>query len=197
MKILSGGPGVGFEGALGLLFLRSLLLPVAVEELVHQRSDLRDLVLLELAAEDRHQVLYHAAALRLVDRVRGRPDEKQLRLLVAVLVVNGKVDLDRLVAIGAEVLERLLERGMEAAADLAGPADVEDQLLLVVLDAGLVGLEALHVGEAVGVQILEPRRERLLDLAPRHAFEDRNIGVDVDFVPHGENLNRGMGRFYP
>ena len=54
---------------------------------------------------------------------------------------------------------------MEAAADLAGPADVEDQLLLVVLEARLVLLEALHVGEAVGVQVLEQRRERLLDLA--------------------------------
>jgi hypothetical protein len=80
---------------------------------------------------------------------------------------------------------------MEAAADLAGPADVEDQLLLVVLDARLVGLDALHVGEAVGVQVLEPRRERLLELAPRDAFENRNIGVDVHFMPHGGNLNRG------
>jgi branched-chain amino acid transport system permease protein len=82
-------------------------------------------------------------------------------------------------------------RRVEAAADLAGPADVEHQLLLVVLEAGLVGLDALHVGEAVGVEVLEPRRERLLDLALGDAFEDGNVGVDMDFVPHGVNLSWG------
>src|SRR5438874_3154139 len=89
-----------------------------------------------------------------------------------------------------EILERGIERRMEAAADLAGPAHGEDQLLLVELDARLVRLEALHVAQAVGVEILEQRRERLLDLAPRDAFEDGNVGVDVDFMPHGEHLGR-------
>src|SRR5207302_2096005 len=47
------------------------------------------------------------------------------------------------------------------------------------LEARLVLLEALHVGEAVGVQVLEQRREGLLELPPRDAFENRNIGVEV------------------
>src|SRR5207302_317630 len=110
--------------------------------------------------------------------------------LLAVVVIRRDVDLDRLVAVGPEVLERDIERRVEAAADLAGPADGEDQLLLLVLDARLVGLEAFHVAQAVGVEILEQRRERLLDLAPRDAFEDGNVGVDVDFMPHGEHLGR-------
>jgi hypothetical protein len=120
-----------------------------------------------------------------VDRLRGGADEEQLRFLVAVLLVHGELDLDRLVAIGADVFQRRIERRVEAAADLAGPADVEDQLLLVVLDAGLVGLEAFHVGDAVGIEVLEPGRERLLDLAPGNTFENGNIGVNVDFEPHG------------
>ena len=80
---------------------------------------------------------------------------------------------------------------VEAAADLARPAHGEEKLLLVELDAGLVGLEALHIGESVGVEILEQRRERLLELPPRDAFENGNIGVEMDFVPHGEHLNWG------
>ena len=80
---------------------------------------------------------------------------------------------------------------MEAAADLAGPAHGEQQLLLVVAEARLVGLEALHLGKAVGVEILEQRRERLLELPARDAFENGNIGVEMDFVPHGEHLNWG------
>ena len=40
VQVLARGPRVGLEGALGLLLLRGLLLPVAVEHLVHQRGDL-------------------------------------------------------------------------------------------------------------------------------------------------------------
>src|SRR6202008_4404658 len=125
-----------------------------------------------------------AAALRLVDRGRGRADEQQLRLLLAVLVVEREVDFHRLVAVRPEAVESGFEHAVEAAPDLAGPAHGENQLLLVVLDAGLVGLEALHVGEAVGVEVLEQRRERLLELTPRNALENRNVGVEVNFVPH-------------
>src|SRR5512138_1756430 len=191
MQILPRRARIGLERALGLLLLRSLFLPVAVEQLVHERGDLRDRGLVELAPENRGDVLDHAAALRLVDRLRSRSDEKQLRLLLAVLEVGGDVDLDRLVAIGAEVLERGLERAVEAAADLAGPAEVQQQVLLVVADARLVGLQALHVGQAVGVQVFEQRRECLLELALGDAFENRYVRVDVDFEPHGENLGRG------
>jgi len=66
---------------------------------------------------------------------------------------------------------------MEAAPDLAGPADVEDQHLFVELEARLVLLEALHVAEPVGVEIFEQGREGLLDLAPRDAFGESDIGV--------------------
>src|SRR6185295_6489871 len=191
MQILPRGSRVGLERALGLFLLRSLFLPVAVEELVHHRGDLRHRGLVELASQDRGDVFDHAAALRLVDRLRGRPDEEQLRLLLAVLEIGGDVDLDRLVAVGAEVLERRLERTVKAAADLAGPAEVQQQVLLVVADAGLVGLQALHVGEAVRVQVFEQRRESLLELALGDAFENRDVRVDVDFEPHGENLGRG------
>src|SRR6185295_8336598 len=191
MQILPRGSRVGFERALGLLLLRGLFLPVAVEQLVHERGDLPDCGLVELAPEDRGDVLDHAAALRLVDRLRGRPDEEKLGLLLAVLEIGGDVDLDRLVAIGAEVLERGFERAVKAAADLAGPAEIQQQVLLVEADARLVGLQALHVGEAVGVQVFEQRRESLLELALGNAFENRYVRVDVDFEPHGENLGRG------
>src|SRR5262249_21305798 len=150
-----------------------------------------DLVLLELARQDRRDVLDHAAALRLVDRLWRRTDEQKLRLLLAVLVIDGEVDLDRFVAIRPDALERGFERAMEAATDFTGPADIEDQLFLVVLEARLVLLEALDVSEAVGVQVLEERREGLLELPPRDTFENRNIGVEMHFVPHGENLESG------
>jgi len=126
-----------------------------------------------------------------VDRLRCGADEKELRLLFAVLVIDRDVDLDGLVAKRPDVLKRGFERAMEAAADLAGPADVEDEFLLVVLEAGLVLLEALQLRDAVGVELLEQRRERLLELAPRDALENRDVGVEMHFVPHGENLERG------
>ena len=107
-----------------------------------------------------------------------------------------EVDLDRLVAIRAEVLERGLERAVEAAADLAGPAQVEQQVLLVEADAGLVGLQALHVGEAVGVQVLEQRRESLLELALGDAFENRNIRVDDGLRAAWRKPREGMDAFY-
>src|SRR5690349_5620035 len=195
MQVLARRPRVALERALGL-FLRALVLPFAIEQVVHQRGDLGDLFLLELAREDRRDVLDHAAALRLVDRLRRRADEQELRLLLAVLVIDGDVDLDCLVAIRPDVVERGLERAMEAATDFAGPADVEDELLLVVLEARLVLLEALDVGEPVGVQVLEERPESLLELSPRDAFENRNIGVEMHFVPHGENLEWG-GKILP
>ena len=81
---------------------------------------------------------------------------------------------------------------MEAAADLAGPAQREQHVLLVVLQARLVGLETLHVGEAVGIKILEQRRERLLQLPLGDAFENGNIGMNMDFEPHGERPLEGM-----
>src|SRR5438445_6909079 len=98
MQILARGARVALERALGLLLLRSLVLPVAIEEIVHQRGDFGDFFLLELAREDRGDVFDHAAALRLVDRLRRRADEEQLRFLLAVLVMHGEVDLDRFVA---------------------------------------------------------------------------------------------------
>src|SRR4051812_35503433 len=130
MQVFSRRTRVRLEGALGLGGVRCLLLPVPVEERIHERAYFADLVLLELPAEDRRDILDHAAALRFVDRLRGRADEKQLRFLVAVLVVDRQVDLDCLVAVRPEVGERLLERRMETPANLAGPADVEDELLL-------------------------------------------------------------------
>src|SRR5574341_250468 len=128
MQILARGPGVGLESALGFFRLRGFLFPVAVEELVHERGDLRELFLAELPRENRRHVLDHAAALRLVDRVRRRADEEELRLLLAVLVVEREIDLDRFVAVGADPLERRFERAVEAAADLAGPAHGEQKL---------------------------------------------------------------------
>src|SRR5688572_26452697 len=92
VQVLPRGARVRLEGTLGLLLLRGALLPVAVEHLVHQRGDLGDLALLELAAEDGGDVLDHAAALRLVDRLRRRPDEHEARFLLAVLEVHGDVD---------------------------------------------------------------------------------------------------------
>ena len=50
---------------------------------------------------------------------------------------------------------------------------------------GLLGTLTLALDRS-----LKTHQERLLDLAPRDAFEDGNIGVNVDFVPHGENLSR-------
>src|SRR5260221_1863570 len=196
MQVLARGARVTLERALGLLLLRSLVFPLAIEEIVDERRHLGDFFLLELAREDRGDVFHHAAALRLVDRLRRRADEEQLRLLLAVLVIDGDIHFDRLVAKRADGLERGFECAVEAAADLAGPADVEDQFLLVELEARLVLLEALHIGEAIGVQVLEQRRERLLELPPRDAFENRDIGVGMYFVPHCANL-RGGCRILP
>jgi hypothetical protein len=115
-------------------------------------------------------------------------DEQELGLLLPVLLIQREFHLDRLVAVGPEVLERGLQRGMEAAADLARPAHEQQQFLLVEADARLVRLQALHVGEAVGVEVLEPGRAGLLDLLARDPFEHGNVGVNVDFEPHGRNL---------
>jgi hypothetical protein len=114
----------------------------------------------------------------------------QPRLLVAVLVVERHVHLDRLVAVGAEVVQRRLQRRVEAAPDLAGPAHQQHQLLLVEADAQLVGFQALHVGERVRVEILEPGRQRLLDLLAGDPFEDGDVGVHVDFEPHETKPHR-------
>src|ERR1043165_6703382 len=197
VQILPGRLGVALERALGLLRLRLLLLPLAVEEVVHQRGHFGDAFLAELPAEDHRDVLKHAAALRLVDRLRGRADEQQPRLLLAVLVVHGQVDLDRLVAQRTEAAERGLKRAVEAAADLARPADGEQQLLLVELEARLVGLEALHVGEPVCVEVVEQRHQRLLDLPAGDAFENGNVGVQVNFVAHPRILPPKIARMRP
>ena len=82
-----------------------------------------------------------------MDRLGGRPHEQQPRFLLAVVVIQRHVDLDRLVAQGAEVLERALVRGVKAAADLSGPADEQHQLLIIEAQPGLLGLDALRVGE--------------------------------------------------
>src|SRR2546423_4097825 len=190
VEVLARRARVALERALGF-FLRALVLPLAIEEVVHERGHLGGLYFHELAREDRGAVVDHAAALRLVDRLRRGADEEELRLLLAVLVIDGDVDLDSLVAKRPDVLKRGFERAMEAAADLAGPANVEDEFLLVVLEARLVLLEALHVSEPIGIQVLEERPEGLLELSPRDAFENRDIGVEMHFVPHGENLEWG------
>jgi hypothetical protein len=130
--------------------------------------------------------------LRLVDRVRGRPDEQQPRFLLAVVQVQRDLDLNRLVAQRPEVLERALERRMEAAAGFARPAHQEHELLLVVAQAGLLGLEALDVGKPLGVEVVEQRRDGMLDLLFRHAFEHRDVGVQVHFHAHG-GFSRGTG----
>ena len=183
--MLARRPRIRLEGALRLLRLRGLLLPVAVEQVVHHRDRLGDALLVELAREQSGNVLDHAPPLRLVNRLRGRSYEQQPGLLLAVVVVERHVDLDRLVAKRAEVLESALERAMEAAPDLSGPADQQHQLLVVKAQAGLFGLGALRVDERLGVQIVEPGRQRLFDLLLRHAFEDRDVSVDVYFHPHG------------
>jgi len=166
--VLPRGLGGRLERALGLRFLRAAVLPVLAEEALDQRGDLRHAFLVELAREEHRDILDHAAALRLVDRPRRRPDEQQARLLLAVRVVQGQLDLDRLVAQRPQVLERGLEGRVEAAAGLAGPAQEQQEVLLVEAQAGFVLLQALHVGEAVGVEIVQQGRERLLDLLGLH-----------------------------
>src|SRR3977135_897168 len=88
VQVFSARASVALEGALGLLLLLGLFLPVAVEQIVHQRGDLADLVFLELPREHRRHVLDHAAALRLVDRLRGRPDQPRRRFSLAAGAVR-------------------------------------------------------------------------------------------------------------
>ncbi len=74
---------------------------------------------------------------------------------------------------------------METAADLARPAGEQHEFLFVEAQARLFLLQALDVGKPLGIEVLEQRRERLLDLLFRHAFEDRDVGVEVHFHSHG------------
>src|SRR5262249_26164945 len=126
---------------------------------------------------------------------RRRAGEEEPRLLLPVRLVQRELDLHCLVAERSEVLQRLLQHAVETAADLACPAQQQHELLLVEADAGLVLLEALHVDDAVSVQVFEPGRERLLDLPLRHAFQDRDVGVHVHFHSHGV-VSRGDGRAF-
>ena len=71
--MLAGGPRRGLEGALRFPFFARALLPVLLEQPVHQGGDFGDTLLAELAREQRGDVLDHAAALRFVDRLRVRP----------------------------------------------------------------------------------------------------------------------------
>jgi len=81
---------------------------------------------------------------------------------------------------------------MEAAADLAGPAHQEHEFLLVETQTGFLLLEAFDVGEALGIEVLEQRRKRLLDLLSGNAFEHRDVSVQVHFHAHG-GFSRGDG----
>src|SRR5262249_2686380 len=135
VQVLARRARRGLESALGLFRLFGALFPVLVEEAVYPHRGLGHLRRREPAGQERRPVLDQAAPLRLVDRVRRRSHEKQARFLLAVVVIERELDLDRLVAEGAQVLERGLERSVETPAGLAGPAQEQHQVLFVEAQA--------------------------------------------------------------
>ncbi len=139
-----------------------------------------------------------------MDRLRGRADEQQLRLLVAVLVVERQVDFHRLVAVRAQVLERGVERGVEAAADLAGPAREQHQLLLAAVgvqhpvadEAEAVADRHADLADALG-HGERGRQRRPRGCAPAHDLDQHADDVAGAAARLGDRIHvegRGVGR---
>src|SRR5688500_5626406 len=98
--------------------------PVLVEQLVGKRGDLVDLGLAEVTREHGPEVLDDALAAELVARLGRGADEHLVELVFAVFGIVGDLDLRGVLGERPQVLERLAQPRVEAAADLSGPADV-------------------------------------------------------------------------
>src|SRR6266853_3333396 len=134
------------------------------EHLIDQGGHLADLSVAEMTREQGRKVIYHASALHVADRVGRRADEHPAVLVLAVLLVVAHLDRRRLLGVGRQGFEGPLERMLEIASDVPGPADVERAAPPVEYDAGLVLMGAARVGEAIHVDVIEPVPERQLDV---------------------------------
>src|SRR5215831_20993803 len=85
------------------------------EELIDERVNLADLGVAEMARQQRGEIVDHAPALHLADRVRRRSDEHPAVLVLAVLLVVAHLDGRRFLGVGRERLERALEGVLEIA----------------------------------------------------------------------------------
>ena len=71
------------------------------------------------------EVFFNALATDLVDRFRARTDEDLLEVFLAAVLVIGDGDLGGALGQRPQALESFFQTLVEAAPDLAGPADVE------------------------------------------------------------------------
>src|SRR5215467_15001116 len=117
--------------------LRSLGSPPG-EELVDERVHLADLGVAEVPGEKRREIVDHPPPLHFADRLGRRADEYPAVLVLPVLLVVADLDRRRFLGIRRERGESALERVLEIAPDVAGPADVERAPAPVEDDAGLV-----------------------------------------------------------
>src|SRR5262249_16715885 len=84
----------------------------------------------------------------------------------------------------SDVLECFGKPGMEAAADLAGPADVHRPLARIEHDSRLLALETRRFGDRFDVEIFQPGAQRVLDLRETHPSREKDATVNVDFHAH-------------
>src|SRR5437879_375965 len=162
------------------------------EHLIDQGGHLADLGVAEMTREQGRKVVYHASALHVAYRFGRRADEHPAVLVLAVLLVIAHLDRRRLFGVGRQRFEGLLERMLEIASDVSGPADVERAAAPVKYDAGLVLMGAARIGEAIDVDVIEPASERKLDVSLADAALQQHRAVNMNFSMHLPALETPM-----
>src|SRR5258706_12089880 len=145
VQVLFSGSTTGADLGPVLWGLRA----VASEQLIDEGGHLADLGIAEMAREKRREVVDHAPLLHIADRLGRRADEHPAVLVLAVLLVIAHLDRGRLLGVGRQRFECPLERMLEIAPDVSGPADVERAPTPVEHDARLVLMGAARIGAAV------------------------------------------------
>src|SRR5487761_2409944 len=152
------------------------------------RAGLRvaDLRLREVARQQAGHVVDHAAFLALMDSFRRGADEHHAEFVLAVIVVIADLDFGGRLGIRAERLQRFFDQFAEAAADIAGPADLQGLALRVEAEAGFVLVDAARVSEAVLVDVTKPWTQRGFHLGQAGLGPQRDGAVYVCFNAHSE-----------
>src|SRR6266513_4323527 len=156
----------------------------AGEHLVDQGGHLADLGVSEMTREQGRKLIDHAPPRHVADRLERGPDEHPVVLVLAVLLVIAHLDRRRLLGVGRQRFEGPLERMLEIASDIPGPADVERAAAPVEYDARLVLMGAARIGKAIHVDVIEPVSERKLDVSLADAALQQHRAVNMNFSVH-------------
>jgi hypothetical protein len=126
--------------------------------------DLGHFLLAKVAGEQVGHILDHAAPLSFVNGLGIGSDEYDTDFVPSILMIVAELHFAGLIGVAAQRLQGIFDYFSKVAADVSGPADLQQTSTPLEYEAGFIALNAFQLVHALDVEIVEPRLQRSLYL---------------------------------